>query len=232
MILQWLTQRIDKLYAVDGESVAADVLAVEKEIYDKAWLLFQLPTEYTPSAGHAAMANAITAALKKFDGFTSDAGRIARMEMMHVVEGLRHLVALGSPETFDKVAGPTLVPVTTPKVITSLTAQLQQQDAASAALLATPTPPPAPVTPAPVTPAPVTPAPVTPAPVTPAPVTPAAPQPPQLIDGTNLDSPAPEAQIPTAPTPAPPADPPADPPEDDASDTTEQSPAAGVAPAS
>jgi hypothetical protein len=207
MILQWLTQRIDKLYAVDGESVAADVLAVEKEIYDKAWLLFQLPTEYTPSAGHAAMANAITAALKKFDGFTSDAGRIARMEMMHVVEGLRHLVALGSPETFDKVAGPTLVPVTTPKVITSLTAQLQQQDAASAALLATPTPPPAPVTPA-------------------------APQPPQLIDGTNLDSPAPEAQIPTAPTPAPPADPPADPPEDDASDTTEQSPAAGVAPAS
>jgi len=121
MILSWLKQRIDKLYAVDGEDVGADVLKVAKQIYAKATEIYAAPVAGAAlGAVHAAMANATSDALKQFTGFSSVAGRIARMEMAHLVEALRLLVALEAPNLFEQVAGPSLVPVTTPKVETNM----------------------------------------------------------------------------------------------------------------
>lgn len=154
MFIAWLTTRIAKLYAVNAPEIAEDVLAAEKDIFARAKELF-FAAGAQKGAGSLAgdLANihiALTQALSEATGLASDAGRVARMELMHTAEGLRHLVGLMDPDLFQQIAGPTIVPVTTPPVV--FASSNQQSMPAPLATTGTstgtpnyPVPPPAPV---------------------------------------------------------------------------------------
>lgn len=118
LVLSWLAGRLERLYEVDGTAIAGEVhdhmktiFAGAKETYDK------LESNGTLAGDLAAASTSLQVSLRQFTGLSSAAGRIARMETEHMLEGLRHFSALLDPKAFEVGVGPSVVPVANQRVI-------------------------------------------------------------------------------------------------------------------
>jgi hypothetical protein len=118
LVLSWLAGRLERLYEIDGTAVAGEVhdhmktiFANAKETYDK------LESNGTLAGDLAAASTSLQVSLRQFTGLSSAAGRIARMETEHMLEGLRHFSALLDPSAFEVGVGPSVVPIANQRVI-------------------------------------------------------------------------------------------------------------------
>jgi len=124
MIHAWLRDRIAKLYAVnknDGD-ITPEVLSIEAEIFSKGLAEIDIGPDVAPAFAQAV--EGLKAQLALSTGYSSAAGRIARMEVAHAIEGLRILLSWLENRA-DKdgphyAFGASVVPVTTSKVQTDM----------------------------------------------------------------------------------------------------------------
>lgn len=113
--ISWLTDRLGKLYH-NGEAHVQEVLNVKTEIVAKAVTMAE--NDYAIFTKNCIeVADEIEQGLAMSTGFASSAGRIARMELAHVVEGLRSLAGLSGHEIS---AAKSSVPTTLEKVQTDM----------------------------------------------------------------------------------------------------------------
>jgi hypothetical protein len=128
MIIPWLASRISKLYhpstqQPDADKFAADVLQHERDFANVAREAYERIIREPGSVPHDSLGGqlsevglALMQVRPQLTGYGSDAGRVARMEIDHAIEGIRTLVSVLAPEHFEKLAGASLVPVTNVKV--------------------------------------------------------------------------------------------------------------------
>ena len=124
MIHAWLRDRIAKLYAVnknDGD-ITPEVLEIEAQIFSKGLVEIEINADVAPAFAKAI--EGLKAQLSLSTGYSSAAGRIARMEVAHAIEGMR--ILLSWLENRNDKDGPhyafgaSVVPVTTSKVQTDM----------------------------------------------------------------------------------------------------------------
>jgi hypothetical protein len=128
MIIPWLASRLSKLYQPstqqpDADKFAADVLQHERDFANVAREAYERIIREPGSVPHDSLSGwlsefglALMQVRPQLTGYSSDAGRVARMEIDHAIEGIRTLVSVLAPEHFEKLAGASLVPVTNVKV--------------------------------------------------------------------------------------------------------------------
>lgn len=120
VVTSWLAHRLERLYAVNGAAVASEVHQHMQEIFNSAKTTYdrlEPEVEGTLADDLARAVVALHTTLTSTAIAPSYAGRMARMETEHMIEGLRHFVGLLDPVAFEAAAGPSVVPVSTKKVV-------------------------------------------------------------------------------------------------------------------